>query len=192
MRNEPYTCLKSCTAERVNLMVCFTENYVYSYVFRKYSLFVVAVTTLTLLISPLPTGRSFSGREEVGKQIYLGHRAWSFFSHSRNQCWLVESAQVVLQIASWGNYEGPEFRWVPSCGVSGKERGSPSLVPQEGDTLDCSLLRSVSTLPLKKVFLIQWFHSWVFSASNPNYGKSCMYKDHCYNIIYDGSLGNNL
>lgn len=46
MRNEPYTYLKSCTAERVNLMVRFTENYVYRYVFRKYSLFVVAVNTL--------------------------------------------------------------------------------------------------------------------------------------------------
>lgn len=69
MRNEAYTYLRSCTAERVNLMVRFTENYVYSYVFRKCSLFVVAVTTLTLLVSPLPTGKSFSGREEVGKQI---------------------------------------------------------------------------------------------------------------------------
>lgn len=58
-------------------------------------------------------------------------------------------------MASWGHYQGPEFRWASSCGVSGKERGSPSLVAQEGDTLDCSLLRSVSTLPLKKVLLIQ-------------------------------------
>lgn len=39
-----------------------------------------------------------------------------------------------------GVTEGPEFRWVPSCGVSGKERGSPSLVPQQGGTLTAPFL----------------------------------------------------
>ena len=43
MRNEPYTYLKSCIAERVNLMVHFIGNYVYRYVYRKFSHFVVAV-----------------------------------------------------------------------------------------------------------------------------------------------------
>lgn len=43
MRNEPYTYPKSCIAERVNLMVHFIGNYVYRYVYRKFSHFVVAV-----------------------------------------------------------------------------------------------------------------------------------------------------
>lgn len=79
-------------------MVRLTENYVYSYVFRKRSLFVVAVTTLTLLVSPLPTGKSYSGREEVGKQILFRSQGLTLPFPLRNQCWLVEAAPVVLQV----------------------------------------------------------------------------------------------